>query len=371
LSQPCAIFDRPHSGIVSDRENTKLRREPSNAYDRNAIQVLNMGGEQVGHIPREVAGLLAAQMDSIGADLRVEGFIPRGSGNVYSIPVQLSLYGPVAARAGMTQTMQNLQRRGERVSVHNPMEEAPPPPGTKRLNKSKLAPTASEIVERQLEDLYATSNKYEDMPSSEPSPLVTTELFLHQKKALWWMMDCEARGTVQQELMKVPADQREKTAVFFWQQKGALYQNVLTQQTVRAPPQLPRGGILADDMGLGKTLTTFSLIAGDVGGPPTLIVCPLSVITNWEEQAKTHLDPQITVLTYHGPQRDDAISVLSSAKVVITTYATLSSDFTDARKTGLHALRWRRVILDEGHYVKNRNTGQAKAAFALKASPGR
>lgn len=164
---------RYYAGIVSDRENTKLRREPTNAYDRNAIQALNMGGEQVGHIPKEVASLLAVQMDAIKDDLRVEGYIPRGSGNVYSIPVQLSLYGPVSARAAMTKmlqvrlasiyhfvrrgttahtcpaNLQALQSRHGKVQIHNPSEEAPPPPGAKKKSKkAKLAPTASEIVER-------------------------------------------------------------------------------------------------------------------------------------------------------------------------------------------------------------------------------
>lgn len=46
--------------------------------------------------------------------------------------------------------------------------------------------------------------------------------------------------------------------MFFWKQTtDGNYQNTLTQQTVRAPPRLPCGGILADDMGLGKTLTTL------------------------------------------------------------------------------------------------------------------
>eukprot|EP01050_Picozoa_sp_SAG11_P024491 SAG11_NODE_5226_length_1624_cov_2.116066_1_plen_248_part_00 len=180
------------------------------AHHVNASPSLRRCGRQVGHIPREVAALLAGRMDSVGANLRVEGFIPRGSGNVYLISVQLALYGPAAARPGVAQTLQQLQRRGERVVVHNPAEEAPPPPGAKKRKKAQLAPSASEIVERQLEDLYQTANKYEDMPLAEPPALVRTALFTHQKKALAWMRAAEARGTVQAELQKVEPAELQK-----------------------------------------------------------------------------------------------------------------------------------------------------------------
>ena len=99
---------RYYSGIVSDRENTRLKRQPDNSYDRNAIQVLNVTDEQVGHIPREVAGQLAQQMDRLGAELRAEGYIPRGSGNVYTIPMQLALYVLDAACFVYTSTCRRL-----------------------------------------------------------------------------------------------------------------------------------------------------------------------------------------------------------------------------------------------------------------------
>lgn len=52
-----------YGGVVSDREGIVLRRQPENPYDRNAVQVLNVRNEQIGHLPREVAAALAPIMD--------------------------------------------------------------------------------------------------------------------------------------------------------------------------------------------------------------------------------------------------------------------------------------------------------------------
>lgn len=62
---------------------------------------------------------------------------------------------------------------------------------------------------------------------------------------------------------------------------------------------LARGGVLADEMGLGKTITALALMVSDKqqqhaptdlpSRRPTLIVCPLSVISNWEEQIEEHV----------------------------------------------------------------------------------
>jgi SWI/SNF-related matrix-associated actin-dependent regulator of chromatin subfamily A3 len=268
--------------------------------------VLNIADEHVGHIPKEVASQLAPKMDQLQDSLRVEGFIPTGSGNVYTIPMELSLYGPAAHRAAVGQMMSGLARYGVKVTVHNPQMEEPRPKSKGRASK-KLAPTASEIIERQLEDIYATSTKYEDMAEAPTPPALTSALFLHQRKALQWMQAAEARGNVERELATIPDPAvRAQSNVFFWQkQPNGQYLNTATQSAVRSPPQLARGGILADDMGLGKTLTCLALVASDRVPTPTLIVCPLSVVGNWEEQLRAHCDTAaVTSYTCHGPGRN-------------------------------------------------------------------
>jgi len=54
-----------------------------------------------------------------------------------------------------------------------------------------------------------------------------------------------------------------------------------------------RGAVLADDMGLGKTVQTLTLLAWaferDPSLPPALIVAPVSLLENWEEEARKFL----------------------------------------------------------------------------------
>lgn len=129
------------------------------------------------------------------------------------------------------------------------------------------------------------------------------------------------------------------------------------------------GGILADDMGLGKTLEMISLIL--TGGPgSTLIVAPVSVMSNWEQQIKRHVlpDKQPSILVYHGCGRMTA-KELMKYDVVITSYGRLSQDPDLSGKEALtsQTIKWRRVILDEGHTIRNAKTQVAKAAGFVNA----
>jgi SWI/SNF-related matrix-associated actin-dependent regulator of chromatin subfamily A3 len=144
------------------------------------------------------------------------------------------------------------------------------------------------------------------------------------------------------------------------------YVNLATNFTVATPPGLLSGGILADDMGLGKTLQIISLIM--TGGPgSTLIVAPVGVMSNWEQQIKRHVHEEHmpNVLIYHGASRQTAAKSLKDFGVVVTSYGTLSSEA--ATKGPLSKLEWRRVVLDEGHTIRNAKTKAAEAACTLKA----
>ena len=69
------------------------------------------------------------------------------------------------------------------------------------------------------------------------------------------------------------------------------------------------GGILADDMGLGKTLQVLSyLLALKEGGQPlpSLIVCPASLVLNWEEECKK-FTPQLTCVAMDGDAAHRAV----------------------------------------------------------------
>ncbi|MCD5313369.1 DEAD/DEAH box helicase [Kineosporia babensis] len=133
------------------------------------------------------------------------------------------------------------------------------------------------------------------------------------------------------------------------------------------------GAVLADDMGLGKTVQLLALIASDRPQPqpdhdlvpaPTLLVCPMSLVGNWQREA-AKFTPGLRVHVQHGagrPQGDDFFDAVAGADLVITTYSLLARDAVMLRKYG-----WRRIVLDEAQAVKNAATQAATAARSLTA----
>jgi SNF2 family DNA or RNA helicase len=116
------------------------------------------------------------------------------------------------------------------------------------------------------------------------------------------------------------------------------------------------GGCLADDMGLGKTATTLAHLLTQPG--PHLVICPLSVVHNWESEAR-RFTPSLAVHVHHGAGRE--LGTDPDADLVITTYGLAQRD------TDLHRVAWGTVVLDEAQMVKNPNTKAARAVRRLVA----
>ena len=132
--------------------------------------------------------------------------------------------------------------------------------------------------------------------------------------------------------------------------------------------ELGLGGILADDMGLGKTIQLLSLIsAQDVSAQPgpTLLVCPMSLVGNWQREA-ARFTPGLRVHVHHGADRLDGeslASALAGVDLVITTYGVATRD-----RAALSQLTWARVVCDEAQNIKNHATKQARAIRGLPAA---
>ncbi|RZU51492.1 SNF2 family DNA or RNA helicase [Krasilnikovia cinnamomea] len=132
--------------------------------------------------------------------------------------------------------------------------------------------------------------------------------------------------------------------------------------------RLGLGGILADDMGLGKTAQTLSLLLAerDTGAvAPTLLICPMSLVSNWQKEA-ARFAPGLRVYVHHGGGRargDDLPARIADADLVVTTYGTALRDLGALRDTA-----WGRVVCDEAQAIKNSGTRQAQAVRAIPAA---
>ncbi|XP_062381444.1 helicase-like transcription factor [Sardina pilchardus] len=451
---------RYYTGVVNKGEMVSLVRQPQNPYDRNAVMVANVYGSQVGHIKKELAAAMAPIMD--GKLGKIEGVVPYGETNKFSMPVILSFWGK---EENKNSVLSMLSRHGYKLGFSSGGKAyssgGQTPQGflapSKRLNAIPLTPEQlKSAFDKLFDDLM--EDKTREM---EPAEAIYTPLLPHQKQALHWM-------TTRENNNDLPP---------FWEQKGDLYFNVLTNFAVRERPEKVRGGILADDMGLGKTLTTIALIVSNFhNGKPlplernatseghskaspskrareepatvegvdpeqgvgqsavpkkkakttkkdkgststgavlmddlgfeaalgglttdggskkkkakkkssavdslplessssaraTLILCPLSVLSNWLDQFEQHVrvDVKLNVYLYYGAERCRDTDFLSGQDVVLSTYNILSSDFSSKASSPLHKVSWLRVVLDEGHVVRNPNALQSRAVLGLNA----
>ncbi|KAI8928180.1 SNF2 family N-terminal domain-containing protein [Entophlyctis helioformis] len=163
------------------------------------------------------------------------------------------------------------------------------------------------------------------------------------------------------------------------------------------------GGILADDMGLGKTIQSIATIVSnrpptDRHGP-TLIVAPVSLVNQWEQEIRDKTKPDtLKIYSYYGAKRTKDAKLLKEFDIIITSYPLLGNDWpTDKKGKGkaaapkiktrgeesdeevldvskrsaagpLFKIKFHRVILDEAHFIKNKNTRAALAACQLETT---
>ncbi|XP_038607611.1 helicase-like transcription factor isoform X2 [Tachyglossus aculeatus] len=506
---------RYYSGVVNNNEMVALQREPNNPYDKNAVKVNNVNGNQVGHIKKELAAPLAYIMDNKLA--QVEGVVPYGANNSFTIPVQMSFWGKEENRQAV---LDQLKKHGFKLG--------PPPKSSgfsfesswnsERAGPSYSAPLhaavqmTTEQLKTEFDKLFEDLKEDDKTREMEPAEAIGTPLLPHQKQALAWMVSRE----------------NSKELPPFWEQRNNSYYNTITNFSEKEPPENVLGGILADDMGLGKTLAAIAVILtnfydgkplpvekietdqlqkecndasnsgkpgdsvscekldehckeasqsgepsvsdgkgknkllgaefsssrpkrrkatvkyaessdseeAELSEPPrkikakagkeqavtkgknkrsarvkedadfalalapavpsvkkktmkkgaamvqcskktdaaerpraTLIICPLSVLSNWIDQFGQHLksDVHLNFYVYYGPDRSKDPTVLSKQDVVLTTYNVLTYDYGSRGDSPLHKIRWLRVILDEGHTIRNPNAQQTKAALDLEA----
>jgi SNF2 family DNA or RNA helicase len=158
-----------------------------------------------------------------------------------------------------------------------------------------------------------------------------------------------------------------------YQYDGVLW--CLRNETRSDPPCKIRGGFIADEMGLGKTILMIGTFVANFL-QRTLIVLPPVLIDQWVSQIyrTTGHKP----LVYHGDNKKKITADhLNSAHIVIATYAAISINKKKSNKGKresegkeevgclLHTIKWSRIVFDEAHHLRNKNTGMFAGAKLL------
>lgn len=152
----------------------------------------------------------------------------------------------------------------------------------------------------------------------------------------------------------VPAPEHLQSILRPYQTSGFQWLNYLNE--------IKWGGILADDMGLGKTvqaLTFLHYLKGKKGELKALVVCPTTLMFNWENEIKK-FTPSLTYYVHHGNLRMKDTLLKITADIIITTYGTLRSDIKQFIEVPLDY-----TVLDESQAIKNPSSKVTKAVCLL------
>ncbi|ESA37824.1 dna rna superfamily snf2 family [Leptolyngbya sp. Heron Island J] len=128
------------------------------------------------------------------------------------------------------------------------------------------------------------------------------------------------------------------------------------------------GACLADDMGLGKTIQLIAFLLNlkqqDVLSKPVLLICPTSVLSNWQREVK-RFGPDLTTLVYHGDKRPKGMTFVKQARgtnLIITSYTLAHRDLKELKR-----VEWQGLVLDEAQNIKNSDAKQSKAVRELES----
>jgi SWI/SNF-related matrix-associated actin-dependent regulator of chromatin subfamily A3 len=381
-------------------------------------------GEQIGHIPRTLASKLARYMDN--RSLLVEAHITGHKGE-FDCPIEIRLYGandpverehllsqmradrlPVGDAADRKRKEAAEQKKRQRLAKEaakrakrnggavvgvgegqnweNSMSDYMA--GPSQSDGTSAGPSLMDIIgaserfnprnfENVVEEFGVKEQDLAAMPKAAQPNALQTEMHPFQLQGLHWMLDKESP--------QLPA-QGSNDVVQLWKRHSSMpnaFTNVATNYSV-TNPTLASGGILADDMGLGKTIQVISLIMADkeLGrrasgvADATLILAPVSVMSNWSTQMKKHIKPEhaLRIMFWHGTRKEPITpNQIENYDVVISTYESISSDWYSQKstklpkKSGPFSIAWRRIILDEGHNIRNPKAKKTVAVSNLLA----
>lgn len=268
----------------------------------------------------------------------------------------------------------------------------------------------------------------ENLPNttSPPSENTSIQLRPYQKHGLSWMLSREKEVDVMDRLSSGEGEHfstQKRCALqsgdnellnplwgkFRWpkdptkdeeEEAGFFYANLYNGELSLEKPVVQnfvKGGILADEMGLGKTISTLSLIHSvpydtsnettrnrNYASKTTLVVVPMSLLSQWKaEFDRSNSNSNHRCYIYYGELVQADLSQLMCNRatnipiVALTTFGTVQNEWSRLNKlrdedgflpkVGLFSVEFFRVVLDEGHNIRNRNTKTAKSVHELEA----
>ncbi|KAI4258620.1 MAG: hypothetical protein LQ352_001155 [Teloschistes flavicans] len=288
------------------------------------------------------------------------------------------------------------------------------------------AEEGKELEQDQLDTLYKKAQSFDfDTPTKEPADTFVMDLRKYQKQALHWMVSKEKDEKSDYKELSMhplweeyvwPVKDMEDQDLPAVNGQDSFYVNPYSGElSLEFPVQEQHclGGILADEMGLGKTIEMLSLMHSNrseiatyatenvpssmthlprlpksatsiVAAPCTsLVVAPMSLLAQWESEAiKASKPGTLKTLVYYGTEKVANLQHLcceanaaSAPNLIITSYGIVLSEFNQVAGKGgdrgshggLFSLDFFRVILDEAHFIKNRQSKTAKACYEISA----
>ena len=226
------------------------------------------------------------------------------------------------------------------------------------------SPPRSKTYENEIRELFEGTIGLDDVEMNEPGDKsdkggwvdgMTVRLMSHQMQGLHFLQRMEKKGIKLKTLEGFSINAKSAT--------------------------ISTGCILADDMGLGKTIQALALVLRNTKlkdddsmfTKSTLVVAPLALIRQWESEIREKC-PSLRAHVHHGTSRKGLEAASLSNDIVITTYQVIVSEHSQHKQNPLlhqnestvFDVRWWRVILDEAHTIKNRNSKSAQSCFALQ-----
>ncbi|KAL1304072.1 hypothetical protein AAFC00_000507 [Neodothiora populina] len=379
---------RFYQGWANFGEHIELLREPGNPYDSNAIRL----AKYLDNGWLAIAAVISGTIGDFDCPIIMNVFgPPLNDPESAEIRSQMKKDRLPLQHINLLEKHEKARQTSERKRAAKSAIEATKDPtwkgsqnagdGSQQQNIEDIIDSSERFDSRNIKDASEDFGNTEDdlaaMPMAQQPERIETKMLPYQLQALAWLRDRED-PRLPTANSKPPHD-----VVQLWRRHDSVasaYTNIATNFSVKdREPKLASGGILADDMGLGKTLEMISLMASDEQDPdealPTLIVAPLSVMSTWKDQIDRHMkkDQSLRVCIYHGSARKKMKTAdFKKHDVIITTYPTLVFDWSSPsnptpRSDTLYSLEWRRIILDEGHIVRNPQSKGAGAVNDLKA----